>query len=354
MPKDPSKTEKPTYKALEKAQGEGQVVQSQEMTSFVILASLLAITIFWGPAIVRWSTTEIIEAITFREGIFDNSKAFSDFLNVKIISSMGLIIPILLTLAVASLAGKYIVSGWTISTKAFKLRFDSINPANGMKQLIDSRSIMKLVLSIAKIIFVGIISWLYMKERLNAISVLRWTWTAEYLTAVCQMIVGLSIRLCLALLVIGIADTWYQKWKHIDGLMMSKQEKKDERRQEQGPPEIQKKIRQLQLQMTLRRMIKEVPEADVVLVNPTHVAVALKYDAKKMDAPLVIAKGADHLAEKIREIARAYGVPIIRKPELARTLYASAEPGDTIPEKLYVAVAEVLSMIYRLRHMRAG
>lgn len=160
------------------------------------------------------------------------------------------------------------------------------------------------------------------------------------------------IRICIALLVIGIADTIYQKWKYIDGLKMTRQEIKQEHKDMDGSPEVKSRIRRIQIQMAMKRMLQDVPKASVVLVNPTHVAVALRYETKTMESPVVVAKGADHLAEKIREIARAYGVPIIRRPELARALYSTVEPGNPIPENLYVAVAQVLALIYRLRHKK--
>ena len=133
---------------------------------------------------------------------------------------------------------------------------------------------------------------------------------------------------------------------------MTRQEVKEERRQTEGLPEVKTRIRKVQIEMAAKRMLQEVPKANVVLVNPTHIAVALRYEAKTMEAPVVVAKGANHLAEKITEIARAYGVPIVRKPELARTIYSTAKLGSAIPESLYVAVAEVLAMVYRLRHRK--
>jgi flagellar biosynthetic protein FlhB len=160
------------------------------------------------------------------------------------------------------------------------------------------------------------------------------------------------IRVCIGLLVIGIADFAYQKWKYIDELKMTRQEIKEEHRETEGPPEIKSKIRQIQIQLTRKRMLRDVPKANVVLVNPTHIAVAVRYDTKTMDAPVVVAKGAGELAEKIMKIARSYGVPVIRRPELARTIFKTVEIGKSIPEVLYVAVAEVLAMIYRLRHRK--
>lgn len=186
------------------------------------------------------------------------------------------------------------------------------------------------------------------------LATLRWAWSAQILVVIAKIILGLMIRIGIVLLVMGIADAYYQKWKYIQELKMTKQEIKEELRDTMGSPEVKSRIRKLQFQAVLKRMLQEVPKANVVLVNPTHVAVALRYDAETMESPVVVAKGADHLAEKIREIARAYGVPIIRRPELARTIYSTVKLGNPIPENLYVAIAEVLAMIYRLRRRKAN
>jgi flagellar biosynthetic protein FlhB len=206
--------------------------------------------------------------------------------------------------------------------------------------------------SILKLFFVSIIVWLYIRSNLDAFAAIRWAWSAQILAAMAKIILGLMIRVCIALLVIAIADVLYQKWKYTEDLKMTRQEVKEERKEVEGSPEVKKRIRKIQFEMTLRRMLQEVPKASVVLVNPTHVAVALRYEPKTMEAPVMVAKGADHMAEKIREIARAYGVPVVRKPELARTIYSTVKLGGAIPQTLYVAVAEVLAMIYRLRRRK--
>jgi len=203
-----------------------------------------------------------------------------------------------------------------------------------------------------KLFFVSLIVWFYLRSRLNTLAGLRWVWSAQMLDVIARIALGLLIRICVALLVIAVADAFYQKWKYTQELKMTRQEVKQERKETEGSPEVKGRIRRMQIERATRRMMEDVPKASVVLVNPTHVAVALRYDAKTTDAPVVVAKGADHMAEKIREIARAYGVPIIRRPELARTIYASVKPGNPIPENLYVAVAEVLAMIYRLRRRK--
>jgi flagellar biosynthetic protein FlhB len=156
----------------------------------------------------------------------------------------------------------------------------------------------------------------------------------------------------LGLLVLALADTLYQKWRYIEDLKMTRQEVRQELKDTEGSPEVKGRIRRIQIQMSMKRMLQDVPKARVVLVNPTHVAIALKYDPPQTEAPIVLAKGADHIAEKIMEIARAYGIPIIRRPELARTIFSTVQIGEVIPQELYVAVAEVLAMLHRLRQRR--
>ncbi|MHC4727436.1 MAG: EscU/YscU/HrcU family type III secretion system export apparatus switch protein, partial [Planctomycetota bacterium] len=233
-------------------------------------------------------------------------------------------------------------------------KFDQLNPIAGLKKLVNARSLVKLLLDVLKLLFISLIVWFYLRSRLDMLARLRWAWSAQILVVIAKIILGMMIRIGIVLLVMGIADAYYQKWKYIQELKMTKQEVKEEMRDTLGSPEVKSRIRKLQFQAVLQRMLQEVPKANVVLVNPTHVAVALRYDAETMESPVVVAKGADHLAEKIREIARAYGVPIIRRPELARTIYSTVKLGNPIPETLYVAIAEVLAMIYRLRHRKAN
>jgi len=193
---------------------------------------------------------------------------------------------------------------------------------------------------------------MYLQSRLDQLAAIRWAYSAAILAVIAKTTLGMLIRVGIALIVIATIDVLFQRWKHTQELKMTRQEVKLDRKDSDGSPEVKSRIRRIQIEMTQKRMLQEVPKANVVLVNPDHVAVAIRYDVKTMNTPVVVSKGADHLAEKIREIARAYGVPIIRRPELARTLYSTVDVGGAIPESLYIAVAEVLAMIYRLRHRK--
>lgn len=346
------RTEQPTGKRLSKARSQGQVPQSQEFLSFVSIVALVAVVAVTGSSICQWCSTQLEQGMSCDTSPFASSKAFLGFLNSKISASLIVILPICAALCIAALAGNIVISGLNYSPKAIKLDFGAISPGNGLSKLFNMRSMVKLLASVAKIIFISAIAWHYLKDKLEALGALRWAWSFAMLSTMAKLILGLLIRICIGLLVIGAADTAFQKWKYIEDLKMTKQEVKEENRQKEGAPEVKRRIRKIQFETAMRRMLAEVPKAGVVLTNPTHVAVALRYDSKESDAPIVVAKGADHLAEKIREIARAYGVPIIRRPELARTIFATVKLNNPIPETLYVAVAEVLAMIYRLRHRR--
>jgi flagellar biosynthetic protein FlhB len=344
------KTEQPTSKKLSKARDEGQVPQSQELSSFASITVLLLVITFMAPKLMAWFTGQIRESVSCRSTVFTDSSAFMNFLNTKIIDMLLLLTPILVILLVGSMATSIFISGFTYSPNALKLKWSAISPSGGLGKLVNLQSLIKLLLSIFKIVFISILVWVYLKERIEVLAALRWAWSSQLLAGMCKLISGVVIRICIGLLVIGIADKLFQKWKYINDLKMTKEEVKEERKSTEGPPEIKRRIRMAQLQMSMKRMMQEVPKASVVLVNPTHYAVALRYDAKDMEAPVMVAKGADHMAEKIKEIATAYGVPIVRKPELTRAIFSTVKPGDPIPGDLYVAVAEVLAMIYRLRN----
>jgi flagellar biosynthetic protein FlhB len=346
------KTEQPTARRVSNARQEGQVPQGQELMSAVSIIVLVAMVALLAPKLMQWLIMQMKQGMSSNTAIFADTTAFSNFLNTKIIDSMLVICPIVAALLATSVLAGIAVSGVNFAPKAVSLKFNMINPVNGLQKLFNAKSMVHLCVSILKLFFVSIIVWLYLRSRLDALAALRWGWSAQIMAAIAKIILGLMIRICAALLVIAIADTFYQKWKYIQDLKMTRQEVKEEHKQLEGSPEVKRRIRRIQFETTLKRMMQEVPKANVVLVNPEHVAIALRYEAKTMKAPVVAAKGADHLAEKIREIARAYGVPIVRRPELARTIYSTVDIGSPIPEALYVAVAEVLALIYRLQHRK--
>jgi flagellar biosynthetic protein FlhB len=354
MPEKPAaeRTEQPTPKKLEKARQKGQVPQSQELTSIVTLLALIMIVALMGPSLLKWFIMQLKQGMSCETAAFADSISFWNFTKAKIVDSLLILCPILAALFAGSVLACTAIGGLNFAPEAITLKFSQLNPVTGFAKLVNARSMVKLLVSIFKLLVVSFIVWFYLKSRLDMLANLRWAWSTQILVATAKIILGLLIRVGIALLVIGVADAFYQKWKYIQELKMTRQEVKRERKDIDGSPEVKSRMRRLQIEMSRTRMLQEVPKASVVLVNPTHFAVALRYDAKTMDAPIMVAKGADLMAEKIREVARAYGVPIIRKPELTRTIFSTIKLGGLIPQTLYLAVAEVLAMIHRLRNKK--
>ena len=346
------KTHYPSFRKLQKARERGHLPQSQELMSVATLLALVAMLALLAPSMTKWFTEQIRHGMSCENNVFSNPEAFIAFVKGKTADFMLVILPILAVLFVIAILAGAAISGLSFSPGAVQIKLNRLNPAEGFGKLVNAQSIVKLLASILKLIGVSLVVWLYIKSKLTVFAELSWTFSAQMLAVTGRLILGVLIRVGIVLLVIAIADAFFQKWKYIHDLKMTRQEAKQDRKDTEGSPEVKGRIRRIQVEMASRRMLKEVPRASVVLVNPTHFAVALRYDAKEMDAPVVVAKGADLMAEKIREIARAYGVPIIRRPELARTIYSTVKPGNPIPEALYVAVAEVLGMIYRLRRKK--
>jgi flagellar biosynthetic protein FlhB len=346
------KTHYPSFRKLQKARERGHLPQSEELMSVATFLTLVAMVALMAPSLMKWFVVQIRHGMLCENGVFADPEAFVAFAKGKTADLILVMLPILVVLFVIAVLAGAAISGLNFSPGAVQIKFNKLNPVEGFGKLVNVRSLVKLLVSILKLLGISLVVWFYLKSKLDVLAALRWTFSGQMLAVTARLILGVLIRIGIVLLVIAIADSFFQKWKYIHDLKMTRQEAKQDRKDTEGSPEVKGRIRRIQIEMASRRMLKEVPKASVVLVNPTHVAVALRYEAREMDAPVMVAKGADLMAEKIREIARAYGVPIIRRPELARTIYSTVEPGNPIPEALYVAVAEVLGMIYRLRRRK--
>lgn len=347
-----NKTEQPTQHRLKKAREQGQTPQSQEMLSAVTLGTLVGATALLGPWFTEWCKKRICAGLTADTSVMDNSEVFTAYMGQQIIDTLLVLLPFVGVLFAAGVGVSLAISGLQYSPKALEWKLDKLNPAKGLKELFSTESLVKLVLSVLKLVFIGVLVWFYLKDRLDVLATFQWVHVDRMLGAIGGLILGASVRICVGMLVIGAVDLFYHKWKYIENLKMTKQEVRDEHRDTEGAPEVKSRIRRKQYEAAMQRMLQDVPKADVVLVNPTHVAVALRYDSTKMRAPVVVAKGGDHMCEKIKDIARSYGVPIIRRPSLARELFATVKLGKPIPDTLFVAVAEVLALVYRLRKSR--
>lgn len=346
------KTEQPTPRRLQKAREKGQVAQSQELPAVVCVAALLLVLALTAPSLLRWFMAQFQQGFSYNPGVFSGTETFTTYFDQVLGSALTAIMPMLATLTVASILSCVVVSGLNFSAQALTPKLDELDPIKGFGKLFNIKALVKLGISVAKIIIVSFMVWWYIDNKIPEIASIRWAWTGQVLSMTCGLIMGLLIRVCAVLVVIAVIEVVFQKWKFTKDMMMTKQEVKQEGKEQNGSPEQKGRIRRIQIEMSRNRMLQDIPTADVVIVNPTHFAVVLKYDPKTMESPQMVAKGKDHLAAKIREIARAHGVPIVRKPELARAIYKTIKPGGAVPNQLFTAVAEVLAMVYRLRRNR--
>ncbi len=346
------KTEQPTSRKLSKAREEGQTPQSQDMGSAVTLMVLLVTLALLAPHLFEWFRLKVVSGLSGHTEAFVDPQAFNTYFNGRILDALIVMLPIFAALSLAGVATSLAIGGVTFSPKAIEFKWDAINPASVIEKGFSTRTVVRLITSIAKLFLVSIIVWVYLRNKLDLLATLRWAWSTEIIATIAKITFGLGIRVGITMIIVGLADTLYQKWQYIQELKMTRQEVKLEHKSSDGSPEVKSRIRRLQLEMSMKRLAQEVPKANVILVNPTHVAVALRYDAKTMEAPVMLAKGADEMAQRIIQIGRSYGIPIVRRPEVARAIYASVKPGQSIPESLYMAVAEVLAMLYRLRQKK--
>ena len=241
--------------------------------------------------------------------------------------------------------------GFQINTEAMTLKLIKLNPISGMQRLASLKSLVELAKSMIKILFIGSIAYLLVKSDLQEFPSLIQQEVGQILVFIARISLKISFFVCLAMIILAVLDYIYQRWQYEQDLKMTKQEVKDEHRQTYGDPKVKARIRGVQMEMARRRMMEAVPEADVVITNPTRLAIAMKFDAREMIAPRVLAKGSGHIAQRIREIALENKIPIVEEKPLAQALFKMVEIGDYIPAELYRAVAEVLAYVYRLKGM---
>jgi len=346
------RTEKATPERLRKAREEGKVPQSNEVGSALMIIILLISLLLLAPSLYGWFNWQMQDGLSIPVKGALGPDALIHILKTKASQALLASAPFFLAAAGMSIFASMVVGGWTFAPQAAKFKISRISPVNGLKSLFSLKSTVHLLISLAKLTFLLIIVYVYLKDKLPACLALQWTTASGSLVLIAKMVFGLVARIAVGLVAVAGIDLLYQRWNYKRDLRMTKQQVKEERRQHEISPELRQRIRSIQIAMSRKRMLADVPKADVVVTNPTHVAVALLYDAQTMNAPQVLAKGAELLSEKIKEIAREHNVPIVEKPQLARTLYDAVDVGQSVPETLFLAVAEVLAMIYRLRGRR--
>ena len=344
------KTEAPTEKKRRESREEGQVAFSKELPSAALLAGILLTLIATSPLILdafREMTTQIFREMSKADELSIDS--LYDLSGEIFSTLLPAFAPFAAIIVLVGILASVLQVGVQITLKAIAPKFNKISPLTGLKRLFSTQSLADFLKSMAKLIIVGIVGYItYMDKitELNGLSVATPEAILEYNFTVVAEVSG---KIVLALVAIAIFDYLYQRWHHEKQLMMTKQEVKEETKQTEGDPQLKARIRQIQREMSNARMMQEVPKADALIVNPTHFSVAILYDRDVMEAPEITAKGIDHMALRMRTVARENSVPILERPELARDLYANVEIGETIPERFYKAIAEILAFVYRLR-----
>jgi flagellar biosynthetic protein FlhB len=340
------RTEEATSRRREEAREKGQVARSQELISVGILVACL-IYFYFGASGFLKNIMELMTAGFRAAGRADLTAESLNYLFIDLIYKVFFVLfPIMLTVVVAALLGNILQIGVLFSVKSVTPQFSKIDPIKGFQRLFSMRSVIELIKSIFKICIVGAVAYFVVKNELsNMIPLMEQTvWgMMTYFGRICFKIL---LATTIILVILAIFDYIYQRWEYEKSLRMTKQEIKDEYKNTEGDPLIKARIRRIQREIAHKRMMAQVPKADVIITNPTHLAVAIKYDPDNMLAPTVVAKGANIIAEKIKQIAEENEVPIVENKPLAQVLYKMVDIDNLIPEDLYRAVAEVLAFVY--------
>lgn len=348
------KTEDATPRRLRKAREEGQIPRSRDLTTTaVLLAGSVALLIFGSHIINGLRDILKYNFSLEREKLFDTSTMAAQLAG-SFYEALLALVPLFVVLMIAAVAGPIALGGWLLSAKAITPQLNRMDPIAGLKRMFSLKSIVELIKAVGKIAVVIAAAYLMLQVTKSDLLGLSQESIERGMTHSVLLSVYAAIALSAATLFIVVIDVPYQIWDHAQKMRMSKQEIRDEMKDTEGKPEVKSKIRQMQQEMAQRRMMGEVPKADVVITNPTHFAVALKYDPDTMETPIVLAKGVDVLALKIREIASEYKIERIEAPLLARAIYYTTELEGEIPQGLYLAVAQVLAYVFQLREYRKG
>ena len=319
----------------------------------VTLSAALAFMFFGGSMLAGISTVLIQGLSPTQELIFDKGRLFEP-LKAGTLHAVTSMAPLLLVVSVAAITTPAALGGWSFSLKSMAFKAERINPGAGLKRIFAVRGLVELFKALAKFLLIGGIAVAVLFSMADELMMLSRLPVMEALANSGRLIVFAFVMFSASLIVIAAIDVPFQAWDHMKKLRMTKQEVKDESKDTEGRPEIKGRMRQMQQEAAGKRMLEDIPIASVVVTNPTHFAVALKYEGESMGAPKVIAKGADHMAIRIREVANEHGIPLFEAPPLARSLFASTEIGDDIPEELYLSVAQVLTYIYQLDNFIAN
>ena len=349
------KTEDPTSKKLSDARKEGKVAKSKEVVNGISLLgfffSLRVFTSFAGvriEEIFAWIYAIIPDVATMKGGL--NIQSFTIIFQEILLKMLIILLPFFAIGFAVSFLGDLIRVGWQPTLKPLEPKLSKFNPISGFKRIFSKQAIVNLLFAIAKIFLICYIAYTSIRDQANNLFILYDINLRQALSLIFKIIVDTGFKISIVYIVLGLVDYIYQRWKFKDDMKMTKQEVKDEFKNTEGDPQIKGQQRRRMMESSQRRMMQNVPQADVVITNPTHISVAILYDNTKDDAPRVIAKGEDYLAKRIKDVAKENNVPIVENKPLARALYATVDVDEAIPPELYQAVAEILAVVYTERN----
>jgi flagellar biosynthetic protein FlhB len=342
------RTEAPTPRRRQEARQRGQVARSTDLSSAVLLVGAMLCLRWLGPRMFA----ALYEAMRAHLTVADPSSA-ARIEVAPLVLSIGMTVlfaagPVMIGVMVLGAISNFVQVGFLFTTEPLELNLGKVSPLAGVSRILSSRTLVQLAMNLVKLALVGVVAYAAVKGRMNQIIVAMDVGGWRQVALLSTMVYQIGLELAITLLVIGLFDYAWQRWRHEKDLRMTKEEVKEELRRMEGDPLIKQRRRKMQFVALMQQIRKQVPKADVVVTNPTEFAVAIGYDATTMAAPKVLAKGQDYIAQKIREIAVAHGVPIVERKEIAQALFKTVEVGQEIPERLYKAIAEILAYVYEL------
>lgn len=343
------KTEEPTDRKLSEARKKGQIAQSKEVSNFASLLGMTIVVAVIAPFTALYLHGTLAGVIEHAAVVHIDAGSTGEILFDLTLHSLIALSPVLALFVVLALAAGLGQSGFLLTTDPITPKLEKISMIAGVKRLFSLKSIVEFIKGILKLSIVAVIAYMLVAPEMDRAEELLDMDVVDVLREIQTMIIHLMIGVLIFMLAVAVADYVYQRYEHMKQMRMSRQEIRDEHKQSEGDPQVKARLRQIRVERARRRMMAAVPRADVVVTNPTHFAVALQYDTKVMAAPTVVAKGADAVAFRIREVATQSGVPIVENPPLARALFAGVEIDQQIPEAHFKAVAQVISYVYRLK-----
>lgn len=348
------KTEEPSQKRLQDARDKGDVPRSRELATVAVFGAGVASLLALGGGVTARAKDWMRAALSPDVALLDSPQHLFGHTGELLLSFMWILAPLLLATLLACFVAPAVMGGFNFATKGLVPDLKKLDPMAGLKRIYGPEGLAELLKSLLRVLLVGGAATLFLWPAMPRLRAMLHQPLEQAAAGGMKFALWMLMATAAAMLLVALVDAPYQRWNWRRKLKMTRQELREEMKESEGRPEVKGRIRQLQQQMSQRRMMEDLPTADVVVVNPTHYAVALKYDGDAMRAPRVIAKGVDEMALRIREVAGLHRIALVEAPPLARVLYRDAEIGQEIPVKLYAAVAQVLSYVYQLRSWRAG